>query len=517
LAGNSQFPVPYFLFSTTYSGVKPPPKASAAPAQPLPARLFPALFGGFLGISLLKFGNPPIMEKWVAPPSDIYEFVISTPWPASWAYWLMVPLVVVGVLASRTERGWARPLESFRKSKWFLALPLLWLAWQCLSAADSVDTQLSKATLLHFTSCVVCFYLGFFALSRATQPWSFWIPLLACFAVVLAIGWDQHFGGLDASRKYFNTYLYDQAAHLPPEFIKKIQSNRIFSTLFYPNALAGVLLLLLPAMLVAARQWPDTLASKQVRLVAFFAVMLGGLCFFSFGSKGAALLMFLIGVSLLLPAWRILLGALLAIGGLACLYWSGSKGGWLLMLLLGLAALLRLNLGLKVKMILVAAVLLAGLAGFFWKYAAFFEKGATSVSARFDYWRAAVQTTTKHPILGTGPGTFAIPYAEVKRPDAEMSRMVHNDYLEQASDSGLVGFLAYTLFVAGGLVRSYPKTVADPGAVHKGSAASDWLAFAVWLGVLGWAFQSLFEFSLYIPALSWPAFTFLGWLLTTKD
>jgi len=25
--------------------------------------------------------------------------------------------------------------------------------------------------------------------------------------------------------------------------------------------------------------------------------------------------------------------------------------------------------------------------------------------------------------------------------------------------------------------------------------------------------QGLFEFGLYIPALAWPAFTFIGWLL----
>ncbi|MDB6023564.1 MAG: O-antigen polymerase, partial [Pedosphaera sp.] len=36
---------------------------------------------------------------------------------------------------------------------------------------------------------------------------------------------------------------------------------------------------------------------------------------------------------------------------------------------------------------------------------------------------------------------------------------------------------------------------------------------AVWLGVLGWALQSFVEFGLYIPALAWPAFGFMGWLL----
>src|SRR5439155_2143972 len=111
-------------------------------------------------------------------------------------------------------------------------------------------------------------------------------------------------------------------------------------------------------------------------------------------------------------------------------------GGWLLLLLQGLVLLLRLPLSRKLKIAFLAAVLIAGLAGFFVKYSGFFQKGATSVIARFDYWRAAIQTVKQRPLFGTGPGTFAIPYQKLKAPEAEMSRLVHNDYLEQASDSG---------------------------------------------------------------------------------
>jgi hypothetical protein len=38
--------------------------------------------------------------------------------------------------------------------------------------------------------------------------------------------------------------------------------------------------------------------------------------------------------------------------------------------------------------------------------------------------------------------------------------------------------------------------------------------FAIWLGLLGWSLQELFEFGLYIPALAWTAFGLLGWLLS---
>ena len=171
------------------------------------------------------------------------------------------------------------------------------------------------------------------------------------------------------------------------------------------------------------------------------------------------------------------------------------------MLLTGLVAALFLPVKRQFKLILLGTALALGLAGFFVKYSGFFKKGAPSVHARFDYWKAAAQTVEDKPVFGSGPGTFAIAYAKVKKPESEMARLTHNDYLEQASDSGLPGMLLYMALVAGVLV----------GAVRKGDR--DWVRRAVWLGVLGWALQSTVEFGLYIPAVAWPAFTFMGWLL----
>jgi O-antigen ligase len=120
------------------------------------------------------------------------------------------------------------------------------------------------------------------------------------------------------------------------------------------------------------------------------------------------------------------------------------------------------------------------------------------VAARFDYWTAAVRIARAHPVFGTGPGTFSRSYERVKPAGAEMTRLAHNDYLEQASDSGVIGFLSYLVFVCASLVRLHPRS---KGQIHS---------FAVWLGLVGWACQSMVEFSLYIPALAWPAFLFLG-------
>jgi O-antigen ligase len=133
----------------------------------------------------------------------------------------------------------------------------------------------------------------------------------------------------------------------------------------------------------------------------------------------------------------------------------------------------------------------------------YFASGATSVGARFDYWHAAVQATHESPIVGTGPGTFQRPYARLKSPAGEMARLVHNDYLEQFSDSGIVGGLSYLAWIV--------LLLATLG--RRVFKMADRFRFAMFLGLVGWFAQGLSEFSLYIPALAWTAFALAGSLL----
>jgi len=418
---------------------------------------FAALAGAFFGLALLKFGNPAVLEKLVERPTNIWEWIFNG-WPVAIGFWLLASLVVMGLFAARWKTNAPR---------WLVFLPLIWLGWQFIIATHTVDVELTCATLEHFAGCVICFYLGLFALAPGRRHTLFFAGLLVGLMTVIAIGWQQHFGGLEETRRYFFKEIYPQLKSIPPEYLKKISSNRIFSTLFYPNALAGTLLLLLPVALTLIWQ-------KFTALTA---------------------------------AARGLLVGLVGIGAMGCLFWSGSKGGWLLMLTMGLVALLRLDLNRKWKFILVTTVLAVGMTGFALRYVGYFKKGATSATARGDYWRAAVRTAAANPVFGTGPGTFAIPYKQLKKPESEMARLVHNDYLQQASDSGIVGALAYTGFIAGMLVLTYRRL----------AARKDWLSFAVWLGLLGWSLQGLMEFSLYIPALAWTAFVMFGWLLGGRN
>ncbi len=413
-------------------------------------RLFAGAFGGVLGIALLKFGNPVVLERLVEPPRDALEFIFQ-PWPARWGYFL---LLIAGLLAIPVIH------KPARVPKWVLMLPMLWLTWQGIAATATVDSGLTWPTLVHFGMSVVCFYLGILALGRSRHARGLWTGLLVGFALVLWTGFEQHYGGLEATRRMF--YEQPNWQQFPQEYLKKIQSNRIFASLVYPNALAAAIILLGPSLLWAA--W------GLLRRIS--------------------------------PVGRAILVGLLAYAALACLYWSGSKSGWLIALIMLLMVLGRFPLPARVKGWLILGVIIVGLAGFFFKYSAYFHRGAPSVSARFEYWRAATRTALENPILGTGPGTFSVAYRKIKPPEAEMAQLVHNDYLEQASDSGMVGALAYAGFTFLSVLL-LPRF--RPVFQHSG-------ALAIWLGLLGWSLQSFVEFPLYIPALAWPAFTFLGWL-----
>lgn len=352
-----------------------------------------------------------------------------------------------------------------------------------------MDADLTQATIWQFCGCVACYFLGALLFSRE-QLWRWLLPgLLAAFVFCLVRGIDQRVFEFPQDRQMLVQGEHSGWTNFPPETIaqmktdlviittngmevanpavmKKIKEGRVSGTMVYPNALAGIILLL----------WPVSLA------LAFTKTR---------GMK---------------PLIRLaVIGLTLSLGG-AAFYWSGSKLGWLLALGIVGLYLLRLQWSRKLKLAVVGLVMVAGLGVFAIRFHHYFAKGATSVVARFDYWQAAVQTTATHPLLGTGPGTFQHPYEKIKSPQAEMTRLTHNDYLEQFSDSGVPGGMAYTAWLFLALLTVGKKLW----------SSSDAVCVAMLAGVFGWFVQGLGEFSLYIPALAWTAFTLLGLLIGLK-
>src|SRR5687768_7604409 len=94
--------------------------------------LFAGAIGLWLGLALIKFGNPVILDQKITAPANRDE-LLSQPWPVAWGYWL---LVVVVLLSTRVGR-WKTDAP-----RWVIALPLVWLGWQFVSATQTVDATL---------------------------------------------------------------------------------------------------------------------------------------------------------------------------------------------------------------------------------------------------------------------------------------------------------------------------------------------------------------------------------------
>ena len=442
-------------------------------------RLYALGFGLFLGLAILKFGNPVILDQKITPPVSPSEFWTYA-WPTHWANWILLPLALTGAALGFMSK----PRWPGTRRLWLL--PLLWFGWQLLSATQTMDGNLTATTLWQFAGCVACYFLGALVLGREQAVHWLLAGVLAAFVFCLVkginqrlvefpqshqlllegrrAGWTNIPPEMFAEMKHDRVIITTNGVDVPnPAILAKFAKGRVNGTLVYPNALAGLILLLLPVSLVLAFYRTKRLRPLIRAAVIALTIGLGGMAFF----------------------------------------WTGSKLGWLIAMAIGCACLFRLQWPMRLKLATLTGILLIGLVIFAVRFHSYFAAGATSVGARFDYWRAAVKTTLNRPLFGTGPGTFKWSYERLKSPEAEMARLAHNDYLEQFSDSGIAGGVFYAAWIV--------LSLAAIG--RRVWRLGDLMTFALFIGLLGWFVQGLGEFGLYIPALAWTAFNLLGCLL----
>lgn len=411
------------------------------------------LLGLTMAVALGKFCNPVIFRSMESIPSNFWEYLFAT-WPASWSGPVLAVVVIVSFPAMANRFS--------QLNRTVIGLLIGWFVWTLLSSRSSVAPELSRITCLHFAATAGAFCLGATMLPTLLEAQVVFRFVIFGMFLGLWMGFDQHYGGLEAAREAF--YKLPNWESFPPEYKLKVASNRIFGPFIYPNTFAGALLIWTPVLTLALWDWTKRLPSLVQKVIVGVFVYLAIVCFF----------------------------------------WTGSKAGWLIAIVMLVAALLHINLKKTVRIGVIATVLIVGLAGFALKFHSYFEKGATSASARTVYWKAALQIAGEHPVFGAGPGTFAKTFAPIKPPEAEMARLVHNDYLEQACDSGWPAFVLFAGFVTAAMFFG-----------HR-SVSKSHFHLAAWLGLLGWTLQSFVEFGLYIPAISWSAFLLLGWLVSGR-
>ena len=378
----------------------------------------------------------------------------------------MIPALLAGLFAIR----W-RPFPGRRR--WLLFLPALWLGWEFVSATATISPKLTGPVVAHFSACAGFFYLGLFALRGTRNPWPVWAGLGLGLCWILHYAMEQHFGGLEATRKAVleGKSTVSPALLADPAFLGRLNSNRVSGSFMYPNGLAAGLLLLLPVSSgfpVAAG--PEGPGRRPGAVRRHLRVVRSGLFILVRLQSGLA------GHGLV---------------GCPCARPFGPARG----LEAGFDSLPAGN----------------------WHRRLRFANTGTPWRAAKGAWRRGwfigrrlCEFSGSIPSWAPGLALLARPMNKILPPNAELARLTHNDYLEQASDSGIIGFLVFTALISGsiGLLYRYRLMKNDHFCMTK---------FAVWLGLLGLFLHSGMEFNLYYPALAWPAFFLLGWLLGLEE
>lgn len=186
---------------------------------------------------------------------------------------------------------------------------------------------------------------------------------------------------------------------------------------------------------------------------------------------------------------------------------TGSRGGLIALLLV--LGVLFLRASLKAKALLAAAAPLAMLAAWLllpptirMRYFTFFEEiqvtgeidpvtrqqlvgsAVASAESRLDLLFRSLRMTLEHPLLGVGPGMFPVAVYEEARSRGEHTPwlVTHNTYTQMSSETGVLGFLLYTVAIGMCLGRAHAlarraRTPTSPSAALAQLALVTWLAF----------------------------------------
>jgi len=117
-----------------------------------------------------------------------------------------------------------------------------------------------------------------------------------------------------------------------------------------------------------------------------------------------------------------------------------------------------------------------------------------SLKGRVTVWGGIVDMIKDYPLLGTGPGNFAIVFTQYQ-PPGFLGRhfMGHNDYLHFVSETGLPLIAVMVWMIVALFIRGFKK-LNNPSRLVRG------ITLGAMSGITAILVHSIFDFNLHIPA-----------------
>ena len=126
-------------------------------------------------------------------------------------------------------------------------------------------------------------------------------------------------------------------------------------------------------------------------------------------------------------------------------------------------------------------------------------------SARYEYWRVALDALGGHPLRGIGSGGFRVEWLQ-ERPTRDSVLEVHSLPLEMATELGLPGLIGF-LMLLGGVGVAAARALSWAPALAPGACA----------GATVWFLHAAIDWDWQIPAVTLPALVMGGALIALGD
>jgi O-antigen ligase len=131
-----------------------------------------------------------------------------------------------------------------------------------------------------------------------------------------------------------------------------------------------------------------------------------------------------------------------------------------------------------------------------------FERGDT---ARFTLWGDSMNMIQSNPFTGVGLGNYSIIYPLFKTGNwPQLTVYAHNEYLQIASEAGIIGFFGFMLFLIIAFKSSLRKIVNTPNHEEKN------LLLSILFGCIATLIHSIFSYNLHSATSSYFFFVGLG-------